>query len=59
MKNTVNFYNWFISLGGEVKFLNVDNIFKTLNNVNLKIFTFKNDLQRVKEMYNYKFKTSD
>ena len=55
MEKTNNFYNWFKSLGGDVNFVNIEEINNRLHEPILIVSTFKNRAKEIKKKYNYKF----
>jgi len=54
MKNILNFEKWYTKLGGKIP-INEKLNFEALNQVELKVSSFKNRAKEVKEIYNYKF----
>ena len=55
MERVHNFYNWFQNIGGDVNNINYDNLFDTLNETILKVSSFKNRADEIKQKYNHKF----
>jgi len=55
MKETNKFWKWITSFGGELSNCDVANIYEILNQVELKVSSFKSRAKEVKEIYNYRF----
>lgn len=57
--NSINFYNWFMSIGGDLSNSNAEIVSSSANRLPLTHANLKNRAEEIKDKYNHKFKTND
>jgi len=53
--NSLNFYNWFLNIGGEMSNIKVDIVESSVNRIPLIHANLKSRASEIKEKYNHKF----